>query len=216
MYFRDRLDAGHQLAKALEAYRGQDVIVLGIPRGGVTTAYPIAEQLQAELDIIIPRKLPLPWSPEAGFGAITEDGTIVLNEAMVSQVGLSPAEIEVIARRVRREVQRRVKEYRGACPAPDLNGRIVILVDDGLATGYTMLAAIQSVKKHAPARVVVAVPCSPASTLESVRPLVDDLVCLIAPDTLSFAVANFYQDFHDMSDGEVKKLLQQWTVDSEQ
>jgi putative phosphoribosyl transferase len=215
MYFLDRSDAGHQLARALEKYRGQDVIVLGIPRGGVATAYAIAAALHADLDVIVPRKLPLPFSPEAGFGAIAEDGTIILNEALVSHVGLSAKEIQAIADHVLVEVRRRVREYRGERPPPELEGRVVILVDDGLATGYTMLAAIHSLKKQSAARIVVAVPCSPASTVEEVQPLVDDLVCLVAPDTLSFAVADYYQDFHDMTDDEVKQLLTQWTADSE-
>lgn len=207
MYFRDRSQAGCRLAEALEQYRGQSVIVLGIPRGGVATAYAVAEALGAELDVIVPRKLPLPFNPEAGFGAITEDGTIILNEALVRQVGLSAEEIQQIADRVLIEVRRRVQEYRGGRPPAELSGRVVILVDDGLATGYTMLAAIHSVKKQSPARVVVAVPCSPVSTLREVEPSVDELVCLIAPNTLSFAVADYYQDFHDMTDEEVKQLL---------
>jgi len=205
--FLDRLDAGRRLAKPLEKYRGQDVMVLGIPRGGVATAYAIAESLHADLGVIIPRKLPLPFSPEAGFGAIAEDGTIILNEPLVKRVGLSAEEIQTIADRVLVEVQRRVREYRGEHPAPELKGRVVILVDDGLATGYTMLAAIQSVKKQSASKVVLAVPCSPACTVRELRPLVDDLVCLRAPDTQSFAVADYYQDFHDMSDDEVKPLL---------
>lgn len=215
MYFRDRFDAGHQLARALEKYRGQDVIVLGIPRGGVATASAIAEALHAELDVIVPRKLPLPFSPEAGFGAIAEDGTIILNEALVKHVRLSAEEIRTIADHVLAEIQRRVREYRGERPAAQLSGRVVILVDDGLATGYTMLAAIHSVKKQSAARVVVAVPCSPASTLADVKPLVDDLVCLVAPDTLSFAVADYYQDFHDMTDDEVKQRLKPKIAESE-
>jgi putative phosphoribosyl transferase len=205
--FRDRLEAGQQLAANLEHYRDQGAIVLSIPRGGVAVGYPIAEHLDAELDIIIPRKLPIPFSPEAGFGAITEDGTIILNEPLVARCGLTSEEISQIAQGVLTEVQRRVIEYRGPRPNPILKQRIVILVDDGLATGFTMIAAIHSVKAQEPDRVVLAVPCSPASTLAHIRPMVDEAVCLVAPDTESFAVANFYQDFHDMSDAEVKDLL---------
>jgi putative phosphoribosyl transferase len=206
-FFRDRLDAGRQLAAELEKYKGQGAIVLGVPRGGVAVGYPIVEHLDAELDIIIPRKLPIPFSPEAGFGAITEDGTIILNELLVAHCRLSPEDIDQIAREVLAEVQRRVAEYRSQRPRPILKDRTVILVDDGLATGYTMIAAIHSVKKQKPAQIVLAVPCSPASTLERIRTMVDETVCLAAPETESFAVANFYQDFHDMSDAEVKELL---------
>ncbi|MBI3951578.1 MAG: phosphoribosyltransferase [Acidobacteria bacterium] len=207
MYFRDRLDAGQHLAEALQEYRGQNVIVLGIPRGGVAVAHAVAQALDAELDVIIPRKLPLPFSPEAGFGAVAEDGSRVLNERLIRLVGLSAEEVAAVAETVLAEIQRRVRVYRGERPSPVLNDRVVILVDDGLATGFTMLAGIQSVRKHSPAKIVVAVPCSPASTLEDIRPLVDDLVCLIAPDTERFAVANYYQDFHDMGDDEVRALL---------
>jgi predicted phosphoribosyltransferase len=207
MYFRDRFQAGQRLGWALEIYRGEPVIVLGIARGGVVVAYPIAEALDAPLDVIIPRKLPLPFSPEAGFGAMSEDGVMVLNQPLVKRVRLSAEEINRIAEEVLAEIQRRVREYRGERPPPELKDRVVILVDDGLATGYTMMAAIQSARKQSPARISVAVPCSPAGTLERIRPLVDDLFCLMAPDTDTFAVASFYQDFHDLSDDEVKQLL---------
>ncbi len=207
MIFRDRRDAGQRLAQALEKYRGQDVIVLGIPRGGVMTGYPIAEALNGELDVIIVRKLPLPFNPEAGFGAVTDDGSLILNDRIVRAVGLTAEQIDAIAQRVLAEVRRRVQVYRGDHPPPQLTDRTIILVDDGLATGYTMIAAIESVKKKAPRQVVVAVPCSPASTVERVRPLADDFVWLVAPETESFAVASFYEDFHEMSDEEVTSLL---------
>jgi len=210
MLFRDRSDAGRQLARALGIYRGREAIVLGIPRGGVAVGHCIALELNARLDVIIPRKLPVPFSPETGFGAIAEDGSMILNERLVGRIRLPEGEVRTIAQRVLTEIQRRVEVYRGQRPAPELKSRVVILVDDGLATGYTMLAAIESVKKKTPSSLVVAVPCGPASTLKILRPLVDDLVCMVAPDTECFAVASFYQDFHEMSDREVVELLNLW------
>lgn len=207
--FRDRTEAGRQLAARLLSYRGRDALVLGIARGGVVVGAPIAEALQAELDVIAPRKLPIPFNPEAGFGAITEDGTIHLNPTLVRALGLTEHEIQEIAADVLAEVRRRVARYRGDRPPPMVKDRTVILVDDGLATGYTMLAAIQSVRKGAPARLVVAVPVSPISTLRAIEPHADELICLIAQETEVFAVANFYDDFRDLQDEEVIALLEQ-------
>jgi putative phosphoribosyl transferase len=206
--FRDRAEAGRRLAARLRAYQGLDALVLGIARGGVVVGAPIAEALEAELEVIAPRKLPIPFNPEAGFGAIAEDGTIYLNAALVRALGLTEDEIRQIAAEVLAEVRRRIERYRGDRPPPVVNDRTVILVDDGLATGYTMLAAIQSVKKGAPARLVVAVPVSPASTLRRIEPHVDELHCLIAPETDVFAVADFYEDFRDVRDEDVTALLE--------
>ncbi len=208
MRFRDRLEAGRCLAARLRAYQGLKALVLGIARGGVVVGTPIAEELQAELEVIAPRKLPIPFNPEAGFGAIAEDGTMQLNSALVRALGLSDEEIQEIATKVLAEVRRRIERYRGDRPPPTVSGRVVILVDDGLATGYTMLAAIHSVKRDAPARLVVAVPVSPLSTLRRIEPQVDELHCLIAPEADVFAVANFYEDFRDISDEEVIALLE--------
>ncbi|MCS6815882.1 MAG: phosphoribosyltransferase family protein [Blastocatellia bacterium] len=206
--FRDRTEAGHQLAARLLAYRDSETLVLGIARGGVVVGAPIADALQAELDVIAPRKLPIPFNPEAGFGAIAEDGTMYLNSVLVRALDLREEEIREIAADVLAEVRRRVARYRGDRPPPRVKGRPVILVDDGLATGYTMLAAIESVKKDAPARLVVAVPVSPLSTLRSIEPHVDELICLIARETEVFAVADFYEDFRDLRDEEVIALLE--------
>jgi putative phosphoribosyl transferase len=206
--FRDRWEAGRCLAARLRAYQGLNALVLGIARGGVVVGAPIAEELQAELEVIAPRKLPIPVNPEAGFGAIAEDGTLQLNSALVRALGLSDEEIREIATKVLAEVRRRIERYRGDRPPPTVSGRVVILVDDGLATGYTMLAAIRSVKKGAPARLVVAVPVSPLSTLRRIEPHVDELQCLIAQEADVFAVANFYEDFRDIPDEDVIALLE--------
>ncbi len=206
--FTDRLDAGRQLAKRLLSYRGQDCIVLGIPRGGVPIGYVIGKELDCPLDVIVPRKLPIPWSPEAGFGAVMPDGTRVLNERMVEALGLPPHQVDGIAQRVMLEVQRRTQVYRDDRPPPEIAGRVVILTDDGLATGYTMLAAALAVRKQGPKELVVGVPVSPRGTAAEVQKVVDKLVVLHVSDAMPFAVAGFYQAFTDMSDDEVKYYLE--------
>lgn len=206
--FRNRAEAGRQLAERLHPYRDLNALVLGIARGGVVVGAPIAEELRGELEVLVPRKLPIPFNPEAGFGAVAEDGTMYLNMAIVRAIGLSEAEIQRIAENVLAEIRRRIERYRGDRPPPAVKDRTVILVDDGLATGYTMLAAIRSVRAGSPARIVVAVPVSPMATLRAIEPEADDLICLVAEETEVFAVANFYDDFRDVSDEEVIALLQ--------
>jgi len=205
--FRDRLDAGQRLAEALTQYRDRNALVLGIPRGGVHVAKPVAQALHAELDTIVLRKLPIPWEPEAGFGAITAEGDIILNELMVRRVGLTQEMVDRQANRVRAEVERRARAYRGDRPFPDLRGRPVIVVDDGLATGYTMIAALQSARRRGAEELICAVPVSPRDTLEAVRAYCDRAVCLVISDDYPFAVAAFYEQFPDMSDEEVRELL---------
>jgi len=205
--FRDRLDAGRKLAERLIGLAGEDSIVLAVPRGGVPIGSAIAQRLACPLDLIIPRKLPIPANPEAGFGAVMGDGTIVLNEPLVRGLKLTKGEIDAIVAEVSAEVRRREQEYRGRTPPPLLSGKQVILVDDGLASGYTMIAAAQSVRRQSPRKVIVAVPVSPVSSIQRVRPFVDDLVCLIAKQTWSFAVASFYRDFADLTDDEVRAYI---------
>lgn len=212
--FRSRADAGKRLAERLLDYEGEDVIVLAIPRGGVPVGCEVAKRLNAELDVIIPRKIPIPWNPEAGFGAITADGTIVLNQRMVSSLELSKEEIQKIADEVREEINRRLTEYRDDRPPPEVEGKTVILVDDGLASGYTMLAGIESVRKHKPARVIVAVPVASSGAARLVSPRVDRLVALITSERLPFAVAEFYREWRDLTDEEVRECLRngQWPM----
>lgn len=204
--FADRRDAGRRLAGRLTGYDGE-AIVLAIPRGGVPVGYEISRRLGAPMDLIIPRKLPIPSEPEAGFGAVAPDGTVVLNEDMVRYLGLDREEIDEIARSVLEEVRRRVREYRGERPLPDLKNKTVIVVDDGLATGYTMIAAVRAIKKQSPRRVVVAVPCSPASSVERLKREGVEVVCLFEQPYGPFAVASYYERFPDLSDEEVKGLL---------
>jgi putative phosphoribosyl transferase len=205
--FRSRADAGKRLAERLLDYEGQDAVVLAIPRGGVPVGAEVARRLNARLDVIIPRKIPIPWNPEAGFGAITADGTIVLNQRMVKNLGLSKDEIQRAADEVREEVERRTREYRDDRPPTDVKGKTVILVDDGLASGYTMLAAIESVRKHNPAKVTVAVPVASSAAARLVSARVDGMVALVTSERLPFAVAEFYGEWRDLTDEEVVKAI---------
>lgn len=205
--FRDREHAGELLSRILLRYQSGHAAVVAVPRGGVPVGFSIARNLQVPLDVVIPRKLPIPEEPEAGFGAVTADGSIVLNDRLVAQLDLPPKTIDAIVKEVRREVERREAVYRQAGPRVDLSERTVVLVDDGLASGYTMLAAIKSIRKDGPRKVVVAVPCSPVRSIKLVTPQVDEICCLIRSDEPIFAVASYYEDFADLSDEQVLDYL---------
>ena len=205
--FRDREQAGDMLSQVLMRYQGGHAAVVAVPRGGVPVGFSIARNLQLPLDVVIPRKLPIPEEPEAGFGAVTADGSVVLNDRLVEQLNLPPRTVDAIVNEVRREVQRREAVYRQAGPRVDLSGRTVLLVDDGLASGYTMLAAIKSVRKDGPKKVVVAVPCSPTRSIDLVTPQAEEIYCLIRSDEPIFAVASYYEEFTDLSDEQVLDYL---------
>ncbi len=206
--YRDREHAGRLLAEVLKKFRGQRAVVLAVPRGGVPVGFSIVKALGIPLDVVIPRKLPIPEEPEAGFGAVTADGTVVLNEPLMAQLNISPRTREEIVEEVLKEVRRREEVYRQACPRIDVKGRIVILVDDGLASGYTMLAAIRSVRLQVPRLIVVAVPCAPTRSFNLVANNVDEICCPVTSEEPIFAVASYYKDFRDLSDGEVQDYLQ--------
>lgn len=207
--FKNRQEAGSKLAEKLQEYKNQkNVLVLGIPRGGVAVGVALAKELGLKFDLIIPRKLPIPENPEMGFGAILGDGTILLNDDVIAAYNISPQTIQIVSHEVLKEVKRREQEYRGTTKFPSVKNKIVFLIDDGLATGFTMLAAIKAVKKHQPKKVIVAVPVSPEDSVNRIKPQVDDLICLyIQRGYGPFAVASFYKDFHDLTDQEVKNLL---------
>ena len=201
--FKDRIHAGELLAKKLWKYKGENAIVLAIPAGGVPVGYTIAVSLQLPLDLIVVRKLPIPYNPEAGFGALTTDGTIVLNEPVVEELGLTRKEIDIYASQRMREVKERLREFRGDRPFPNLREKTAIVVDDGLASGYTMKAAILSVRKHGPKRNVVAVPTAHLGALENISPYTDEIICLNIRSGFLFAVADAYMNWYDLDDSEV-------------
>ncbi len=200
--FKDRKDAGKKLADRLGQEQWERPAVFAIPRGGVPIGCEIARKLHAPLDLIIPRKLPIPYNPEAGFGAVAPDGTVVLNEELVVQLGLEKPHIDSIVMAVLDEVQRRIREYQLGPPL-DPKGRTIIIVDDGLASGYTMIAAVRALKKKGPRKVVVAVPCSPRTSVERLEEEADEVICLTVQEGGAFAVASYYEKFPDLTDGEV-------------
>jgi putative phosphoribosyl transferase len=205
--FRDRREAGQLLGQQLSPYKGRnDVIVLALPRGGVPVAFEIAQQLKAPLDVFVVRKLGVPWHPELAMGAIAGDGVEVLNGDVITAYEIPPHVIRAVAERESEELKRRVTQYRGDRPFPRLTGMTVILVDDGLATGSTMRAAIEAVRHENPRAIVVAVPVAAMSTCRELRTQVDDVVCLRAPSDFS-AVGLWYEDFSQTTDEEVRRLL---------
>jgi predicted phosphoribosyltransferase len=204
--FRDRRDAGDALAERLERYRGHNALILGLPRGGVVVAAQVARWLDAELDVVVARKLPSPISPELGIGAVTANGGRFLNEDVLAAFNVSEAYVEAVTEIQRAEALRREADLRGQRPAPSIAGRVVILVDDGLATGATMRAAVRSVQQHRPRRLVVAVPVGAPESCAALRGEVDEVVCLHEPRDFG-AVGRFYGDFSQTEDEEVRMLL---------
>ena len=207
--FRDRSDAGRQLAAQLDELRGRnDLLVLALPRGGVPVGFEVARALGAPLDVFVVRKLGVPGHEELAMGAIATGGARVLNDEVVGRLGISPATLESVAAREAEEVARRERLYRGDRPPPDVAGRAVVLVDDGLATGATMRAAVAAVREQGPAQIVVAVPTGSAETCRDLRDEADEVACLISPDPF-LAVGFWYDDFGQVSDDEVRALLDQ-------
>jgi len=208
MLFRDRSDAGRGLAERLRHYAQRpDVIVLALPRGGVPVAFELARSLGAPLDVFLVRKLGLPGQEELAMGAIASGGVRVLNDDVVGALAVPGSVIERVARQEEQELRRREESYRGSRAAPDVKGRVVILVDDGLATGSTMRAAVRAVKQMQPARVVVAVPVAAAQTRDDLAREVDEIVCSVPPEPF-LAVGRWYEDFAQTSDEEVHDLLE--------
>ena len=206
--FKDRFEAGKILADELRVYAGnRNVIVLAVPAGGVPVGYTLALELAVPLDVIVVRKVQIPWITEAGFGAVTWDGRVILNEDLVKELGLTEKEIQTSILETKRNIQERLRKFRGNKVMPNLKGKIVVLVDDGLASGFTMLAAARSVKNSAPEKVVVAVPTASLGAIELLAPEVDEIICLNLRSGLSFAVADAYKNWYDLTDEEVQKIL---------
>jgi putative phosphoribosyl transferase len=209
---RDRTEAGRALAAALRAYRGRgDVLVLALPRGGVPVACEVAEALGAQVDLIIVRKLGTPGQEELAMGAIASGGVRVLNRDVIEPMRIPERAIEEVERRERAEIERRERAYRGQRPRPEVAGQCVILVDDGVATGATMRAAIAALRQAKPSRIVVAVPVAPPDTVDVLRSEADEVVCLATPEPF-MAIGCWYVAFPQLSDEEVRsRLAQSWS-----
>ena len=206
--FRNRTEAGILLAKSLAAYADRpDVLILALPRGGVPVGFEIAKALHAPLDVVVVRKLGVPGQEELAMGAVATGGMQVLNTLVVRSLGISKREIELVAAKERLELERRERLYRGGRAAPDIRGRTVILVDDGIATGTTMRVAIAAVRRQQPSRLVLAVPVAPLSTCKEMKGAAEELVCLLSPEEFT-AISLWYQDFPQTSDEEVCDLLE--------
>lgn len=204
--FHDRKDAGQRLAAALTGYRDAHPIVLALPRGGVPVADEVARALGAPLDVWVVRKVGVPWQPELGVGAVAEGDFVYLERANVAAVGLGKTQLEDVVELKRAEVRDRVARFRGSRPRPELSGRTVILVDDGIATGGTVRAAVRSIRAEGPSRIVLAVPVAAPQTVQELRAEVDDVVCLVEPPQM-WAIGMWYEDFTQVSDDEVLHIL---------
>ena len=205
--FRNRTDAGRQLAEKLAAYANRpDVLVLALPRGGVPVAFELARAFGAPLDVFLVRKLGVPGYEELAMGAVATGGVRVLNDEIVRGLGISEHEIDAVVARELRELSRRDRLYRSDRPPSDVAGRTVILVDDGLATGATMRAAVQALRQQQPGRIVAAVPTASPDTCQVLKAEADDVICAITPEPF-FAVGHWYDDFTQTTDDEVRELL---------
>lgn len=208
MIFKDRVDAGRQLAEALEVRAERGGLVLAIPRGGAVVGAEIARKLGLELDLIIPRKIGSPQNPEVAIGAVTQDGSTILNEHLVEMLGITENELDEAISREIKEIKRRTSLYRGVEEHKDMAGRQVIVVDDGVATGYTMFACLRSARKLHPKELLLAVPVAPSDTLALLKKEVDCAVCLRVPADF-YAVGQFYIRFDQTSDEEVIKIIKE-------
>ena len=198
------------MAAELGEYNNRSVVVLAIPNGGVPVAIEVADTLKADLDLVISRKIPAPLNPEAGFGAIADDGTVILNEEAVKRIGLSRQQIEYEASKVRADIKQRSILYRGDRPLVRVSGRVVIIIDDGLASGFTMMAAVESVRHRRPKETMVAVPCASALAVKQLEKVTDKVVTCTMGFMPKFYVSDFYRYWYDVSDDEVVRQLAEW------
>ena len=206
--YRDRAEAGGYLAGELKEYTGDsDVLVLAVPAGGIPVGCEIARSLKVPSDVLATRKVQIPWSPEAGFGAVAWDGKCILNERLVQQLQLTKSEQEKAVSEAKRNVEERLRKFRGDKPLPNLVDKTVILVDDGLASGYTMLVSTKSVQDKGAKKVIVAVPTASFGAVELLQPEVDVIVCPNIRTNELFAVAEAYENWYDLTDKEVLELL---------
>jgi putative phosphoribosyl transferase len=212
----NRIEAGRLLADALQSYAGgSDVLILALPRGGVPVAFEVARKLNVPLDLMLVRKLGVPGQRELAMGALASGGSKVMNQELVESLRLSEATLQAVINEEEQELERRERAYRGNRPPPDVQDRRVILVDDGLATGATMRVAIAALRQQQPARIIVAIPVAPSSTVEKLRQEADEVFCLATPEPF-FAIGRWYVDFSQTSDEEVRDLLDQAWHESEE
>jgi putative phosphoribosyl transferase len=211
MLFRNRTDAGRQLAKALLKYKSRHPVILALPRGGVSVAAEVAAALDAPLDLLLVRKIGLPSQPELAMGAVTdgEEPTIIRNRDVIELSGISADEFDAVCEEERNEIERRRKRYLGDRARSKVKGQVVIIIDDGIATGATTLAAIRAVRRREPKELVLAVPVAPLGTINMLQPEVDAIVCLDTPEDLG-AIGYFYRDFRQVSDDEVIAALRRF------
>jgi putative phosphoribosyl transferase len=205
--FKDRAEAGHLLAERLSEYEKSDGIIFGIPSGGVPVASEISDALGLPMDILIVRKIQIPGNPEAGFGAVGPTGEVVVNEKLLSYLGLAKDQVSLQVEKTLANIEKRNILFRSGKPYPPLTGKTVIVADDGLASGYTMLAAVRFMRKKAPEKIIVAVPTGSRSTIDLVLPEADEIVCLNARKGFPFAVADAYRNWYDLSEEEVLGIL---------
>jgi putative phosphoribosyl transferase len=206
--FNNRLSAGRALADALEKFKPENPVVLGIPRGGVIVAAEVAAILGCDFDLIIPRKIGAPGNPELAIGAVAGEDMVLINEDLADRLGASKTYLNEEIRRQNEEIRRRRRLYFGDAPPIDLTGRTALVVDDGLATGYTALAAVRAVREARPAKIVLAVPVGPVQTVSDLRKEVDEMICLYTPEPF-FAVGQFYAEFAQVTDEEVVDKLKE-------
>lgn len=206
--FDDRLHAGELLAKKLEEYEGkEDAYVLAIPAGGVQVAFIVAEKLRIPLDLAITRKLHVPWNMEVGFGALSWDGTMFLNEPLIAFLGLTRDDVDRCVAEEKEVIRRRLKKFRGDKPFPDIKGKTAIIVDDGLASGFSMLTTLKTIEQMGAKEKIVAVPTGPVSAIELIRSYADKVVCLNVRSGPVFAVADAYKVWYDLADEDVMNFL---------
>jgi len=210
--FENRFDAGRKLADRLVEFYDKNALVLGIPNGGMAVALGVALPLKADLDVVISRKIPLPLSPEGGFGSITDDGTMILNEDLVKKTGLTQQQIDYQVGQVRKDIRARSLLYRKDKRPISVTGRTVIVVDDGLASGYTMRAAITSVRQRKPEKVIAAVPVGPEPVIEEIQKLADRVVTCVVGEQGVFYVSDYYRSWYDVSDEDVLTYLKEWRM----
>jgi putative phosphoribosyl transferase len=208
MRFHDRREAGHKLAEALEFLKDRpDVVILAIPRGGVVVAYQVAQALGLPLDVMITRKVGAPGNPEFALGAVTGDGTVVLDDFLIDELGIPEDWVLDEVRIQQEEIQRRLQRYRGDRPMPEIEGRTVVLIDDGVATGSTVLASLRALRKRQPGELILAIPVGPPETVARLGREADQVVCLMTPEPF-WAVGRFYEVFDQTTDEEVVELLE--------